>query len=74
MSLEGLRSFLQIHENSVKVIKGIEIDDLCNFVLLVSTLYNLDATSKKIFEVRFSSKNIPAYDDLIEFLSNKSRF
>ena len=44
-------------------------DDPCKFVLLILCINNLDAVTKKAFKIRFSSKEISTYDDLIEFVS-----
>ena len=44
------------------------------FCLIDFLSKNLDAATKITFEFRFSSKNIPAYENLIELFLDRSRF
>ena len=69
--LEGLKTVLQIHNNSAKITKGIKIGYVCNFIFVTLCLKSLYVFSKRAFEVKFSSKVILTYEVQLILLLNK---
>lgn len=72
-SYPNLKRFLNTHVNNFNALKALEIRDLSDFVQLHLSLENLDPESRRAFEVKYSDKGIPSFQNLIEFVTARSR-
>jgi Pao retrotransposon peptidase./Putative peptidase (DUF1758)./Integrase core domain./Protein of unknown function (DUF1759). len=70
-SLSGLKTFVQIHQNSIQAIKALNIGDLANFLLVSLALRNLDSRTARAFEEKQTNAAIPSFDDLLEFVEHQ---
>lgn len=72
-SASNLQKFLSEHENNFSALSALGIEDMGDFIKLHLALSNLDPGTRKAFEERIKSTDIPSYRDLINFVTERSR-
>lgn len=72
-SHKELQRFLNTHENNLNALETVGIPDLWDYAKLHLSLQNLDPSTRRAFEDKVSTQNIPSYADLIKFATERSR-
>ncbi|XP_060804700.1 uncharacterized protein LOC132901735 [Amyelois transitella] len=72
-SVNGLNSFLETFQECVQALELLKINDLAGFILCYIGLRNLDPVSRREFEQKIDSKEIPIIRTLIDFVNNQTR-
>lgn len=72
-SHKELQRFIATFENNFAALDKLEIPDLLDYFKLQLSLNALDPGSRRGFEDKHSSTSFPSYDDLIKFVTNRSK-
>ena len=72
-SINGLNSFIETFQDSIKALEMLKLDNLTGFLLFYIGFRNLDSTTKRYFEQKLNKNDIPTFDILLEFLSSQIR-
>ena len=68
LELEQPQSFLTIHTTAINSFKSPEIQDKMDYLIFDLALRNLDNSTRKAFERKWSSQTMPTFQSLIEFV------
>lgn len=69
--VKGLKGFLDVFQINVESLKGLNIDDLGEFILLQMGLKALDEKTRLEFETKQIKNNFPKFEDLVKFVRLK---
>ncbi|XP_044727788.1 uncharacterized protein LOC123291538 [Chrysoperla carnea] len=69
-SVANLNSFIDNFDSSVCVLKKLQMTDLGDFILAFVALSKLDPQSRRAFEMKNNTSEIPTYDDVINFVKS----
>lgn len=70
-NVNGLRGFLDHYNIPVQSLKGLNVPNLDDFILLQLALKVLDKETSKEFETQNVKNDFPKFSDLVEFVQNK---
>lgn len=69
--IKGLRNFLDIFHINVESLRGLNIENLGEFILLQLGLKALDEKTRQDFETEQIQNNFPKFEDLVKFVRHK---
>lgn len=72
-SYPSLKRFLNTHVSNFNALKSLEFPDPFDFIRLHLSLENLDSETHRAFENKYSGEEIPTYQNLIDFVTARSR-
>lgn len=72
-SVNGLNSFLETFQECVQALELLEIGNLAGFILCYIGLRNIDQVSRREFEQKIGTNEIPVIKTLIDFVTNQTR-
>lgn len=70
-SPSNLQAFLLAFKTNVEALRALKLPDLSDFMLFHKALSNLDSNSRQLFETEFAKSDIPSFDDLMTFVSER---
>uniref|UniRef100_A0A8D8T1R1 Integrase catalytic domain-containing protein n=1 Tax=Cacopsylla melanoneura TaxID=428564 RepID=A0A8D8T1R1_9HEMI len=69
--VKGLRNFLDVFHINVESLKGLNIADLGEYILLQLGLKSLDDQTRLDFESKQAENSFPEFEDLVKFVRQK---
>jgi len=73
-SLPALLSFVNTFNENVSLIKSFGVNDLSSFLLFYMGSRVLDASTLQLFESSISPSTIPTFDELLNFVQQRTNY
>lgn len=72
-TVDSLKSYLHVHQDSVAGVRSLDIKDMGDFLLTQISLRNLDPYCRRLFENSLPDNSIPTHAMLMKFVSSQVR-